>query len=147
MSPLSLPISILSRQTFLTSLIKLRFSLWIKMPPFNNHFLTFTLFREYQRGKYHCTVDLLFDWFGLVCFANKIVSCHTADSKQVKQEVNSTVILPPLVFPALFKQCHLFCINNCLWPNISVTNWTFWSFTLLKVWASVIVQLALRFGH
>jgi len=29
----------------------------------------------------------------------KIVSCHTVDSKQVKQEVNSTVILPPLVFP------------------------------------------------
>ncbi len=27
--------------------------------------------REYQRGKYHCTVDLLFDWLGLVCFANK----------------------------------------------------------------------------
>jgi hypothetical protein len=25
----------------------------------------------------------------------KIVSCHTADSKPVKQEVNSTVILPP----------------------------------------------------
>jgi hypothetical protein len=30
----------------------------------------------------------------------KIVSCHTADSKPVKQEVNGTVILPPLVFPA-----------------------------------------------
>jgi hypothetical protein len=29
----------------------------------------------------------------------KIVSCQTADSKPVKQEVNSTVILPPLVFP------------------------------------------------
>ncbi len=28
----------------------------------------------------------------------KIVSCYTADSKQVKQEVKSTVILPPLVF-------------------------------------------------
>ena len=27
--------------------------------------------REYKRGKYHCTVDLLYDWFGLVCFANK----------------------------------------------------------------------------
>jgi hypothetical protein len=27
-----------------------------------------------------------------------IVSCHTADSKSVKQEVNGTVILPPLVF-------------------------------------------------
>jgi len=30
----------------------------------------------------------------------KIVSCHTADSKLVIQEVNGTVILPPLVFPA-----------------------------------------------
>jgi hypothetical protein len=30
----------------------------------------------------------------------KIVSCHTADSKPVKQEVNGTVILPPLVFLA-----------------------------------------------
>jgi hypothetical protein len=52
---------------------------------------------------YHCTVDLLFYWFGQVCFGNKnkkIVSCHTADSKLVKQEVNGTVILPPLVFPA-----------------------------------------------
>ncbi len=30
----------------------------------------------------------------------KIVSCRTAGSKPVKQEVNGTVILPPLVFPA-----------------------------------------------
>ncbi len=54
-----------------------------------------------EGGKYHCTIDLLFDWFGLVCFANKNknFSCHTADSKPVKQEVNGTVILPPLVFP------------------------------------------------
>jgi hypothetical protein len=31
----------------------------------------------------------------------KIVSCHTVDSKPVKQEINGTVILPlpPLVFP------------------------------------------------
>jgi len=28
----------------------------------------------------------------------KYVSCHRADSKPVKQEVNSTVIRPPLVF-------------------------------------------------
>jgi hypothetical protein len=51
----------------------------------------------------------------------KIVSCHTANSKPVKQEVNSTVILPHLVFPALmyakkdiiglarFKHGSLFC--------------------------------------
>ncbi len=31
----------------------------------------------------------------------KIVSCHTADSKPVKQEVNGTVILSPLAFPGL----------------------------------------------
>ncbi len=33
----------------------------------------------------------------------KILSCHTAVSKPVKQEVNGTVILPPLAFlaPAL----------------------------------------------
>ncbi len=31
----------------------------------------------------------------------KIASCHTADSKLVKQEVISTVILPLLVFPGL----------------------------------------------
>ncbi len=31
----------------------------------------------------------------------KIVSCHGADSKLVKQGINSTVMLHPLVFPAL----------------------------------------------
>jgi len=25
------------------------------------------LCREYQRGKHHCTIDLLFDWFGIGC--------------------------------------------------------------------------------
>jgi hypothetical protein len=66
-------------------------------------------FREYYRGKYHCTFDLLFDWFGFAFFANKnkIVSCHTADSKPVKQEVDGTVILPPLVIPEQFKFLNL----------------------------------------
>ncbi len=38
------------------------------------------------KGRFHCTIDLLLDSLGLVCFANKtkIVSCHTADSKPVK---------------------------------------------------------------
>jgi hypothetical protein len=37
----------------------------------------------------------------------KIVSCYTADSKPVKQEVNDTVILPPLVFPGQgFESSH-----------------------------------------
>jgi hypothetical protein len=35
-----------------------------------------SLNREYLRGKYHCTIDLLFDWFGLVCFGNKNKNCQ-----------------------------------------------------------------------
>jgi hypothetical protein len=42
--------------------------------------------------KKEVSLHLLFDWFGLV-------GCHTTDSKPIKQEVNSTVILLPLVFP------------------------------------------------
>ena len=38
------------------------------------------------------------DW-PVLQIKTKIVSSHTADSKPVKQEVNCTVILPPLVFP------------------------------------------------
>jgi hypothetical protein len=56
----------------------------------------------------------------------KIVSSHTADSKLVKQEVNSTVILPPLVFPGLV---HLRGIANCqaeknihYWETISLAH-------------------------
>jgi hypothetical protein len=30
---------------------------------------------------YHCTVDLLFDWFGLVCFANKNKICQLSYSR------------------------------------------------------------------
>jgi hypothetical protein len=44
----------------------------------------------------------------------KIVSCHTADSKPVKQEVNCTVILPALVFPGCsVKQPSLLHLRNC----------------------------------
>ncbi len=35
-----------------------------------------------------------------------IVSCHTANSKPVKQEVSGTMILPLLVFPALYNEWH-----------------------------------------
>jgi hypothetical protein len=48
----------------------------------------------------------------------KIVSCHTADSEPVKQEVNGTVILPPLVFPAqsVLCQCHWGTISRSVCP-------------------------------
>ncbi len=59
--------------------------------------------REHLRGKYHCTIDLLFDWFGISCLTNDnffVFICKTDLSKPVKQEFNGTVILPPLVFLA-----------------------------------------------
>ncbi len=45
----------------------------------------------------------------------KIVSSHTADSKPVKQEVNGTVILPPLIFPdkKYYKTDLLHLIDVC----------------------------------
>ncbi len=30
------------------------------------------LTREYLKGEYHCTVDLLFDWFGISCMTSDI---------------------------------------------------------------------------
>jgi hypothetical protein len=58
--------------------------------------------REYYRGKCLCTIDLLFDWFGISCMSTGNLFIYKTDSsKPVKQEVNSTVILPPLVFPAM----------------------------------------------
>jgi len=50
----------------------------------------------------------------------KIISCHTADSKPVKQEVSSTVIVPPLVFPAY---------NICWKSTKSFNNWDGWNET------------------
>jgi hypothetical protein len=50
-------------------------------------------------GKYHCTIDLLFDCLDVYFEKNNIVSCYTADPKPVKEEVNRTVILASLVFP------------------------------------------------
>jgi hypothetical protein len=37
--------------------------------------------------------------YSVLQIKTKIVSCHLADPKTVKQEVNGTVILPPVVFP------------------------------------------------
>jgi hypothetical protein len=37
--------------------------------------------------------------YSVLQIKTKNVSCHTADSKRVKQEVYGTMILPPLVFP------------------------------------------------
>ncbi len=39
--------------------------------------------REYQRGKYHCTVDLLFYWFGISCMTTDIF-CFNLQNKLIE---------------------------------------------------------------
>ncbi len=52
-------------------------------------------------GKYHCTVDLLFDSFGLACFAKKKFQSSYSLFQTSQTGVQwYIVILPPLVFPA-----------------------------------------------
>ncbi len=51
------------------------------------------------RQKVRVVLRLKISGMIVVQIKTNIVSCHTADSKPVKQEVNSTVIIPPLVFP------------------------------------------------
>ena len=57
----------------------------------------------YIKGGISITVPLTFCLTGLdqsvLQIETKIVSCHTADCKPVKREVNGTVILPPLSIP------------------------------------------------
>jgi len=67
-------------------------------------------------GKYHCTVDLLFGWLWNQLYDNWnflfLFAKRTNPTKPVKQEVNGTVIFPPLVFPVLKG-----CFNVAAAPN------------------------------
>jgi hypothetical protein len=49
----------------------------------------------------------------------KIVSCHTADSKPVKQEVNGTLILPPSVFLGSITRTKLGQMSHVFLPKWS----------------------------
>ncbi len=64
------------------------------------------------------------DW-SVLQIKMKIVSCHTADSKPVKQEVNSIMILPPLVFLCCqnkLRQWPLQISAVCAWSGPNVTK-------------------------
>jgi hypothetical protein len=54
-------------------------------------------------GKYHCTVDLLFDLFGLVCFVNKNKNCQLSYSRFQTSQTGGQQYsdTSPLVCPGL----------------------------------------------
>ncbi len=56
--------------------------------------------------KYHCTIDLLFDWFGISCMTTDNFSFNLQNRLIQTSPTggNGTVILPPLVFPGLTPQ-------------------------------------------
>jgi hypothetical protein len=56
----------------------------------------------------------------------KIVSSHAADSNPVKQEVNGTVILPPLVFPgATHVELTLLHCQQNIWCGVLLLRFWF----------------------
>jgi hypothetical protein len=63
------------------------------------HKMTYTAGNT-KGGSITVPFDLLFDWFGISCMTtdNFCFISKTDLSKPVKQEVNGTVIFPPLVF-------------------------------------------------
>ncbi len=66
------------------------------------------------------------------------LNCHTADSKPVKQEVNGTVILTPLVFPAYIYGRHL-DLKALL---VILKSWAMQPFSCKTVFKSVHVSMA-----
>ncbi len=86
--------------------------MWPLLKPYYDHHMTIIMSnawnREYKRGNYHCTIDLLFDWFefSVLQIKTKIVSCHTADSKPVTGgQLYSD--FSPFSIPCLDYQCVL----------------------------------------
>ena len=65
--------------------------------------LSVSSYRECQRGKYHCTIDLQFDWFGISCMTTDNF-CFYLQNRLIQtgqtggQWYTDT---SPLVFPAL----------------------------------------------
>ncbi len=105
----------------------------VNEPPMNKHLMTFVGAMQYNFSwlhkwskflspLYHANNRLVRDTKGgsitvpltscltgldqpVLQIKTKIGSCHTADCIPFKQEVNSTVILPPLAFPGLGFKC------------------------------------------
>ncbi len=75
--------------------------LWCKMPKT----------REYQRGKYHCTVDLLFDWFQIsymttdnFCFYLQNRLIQTSQTGGQRYSVTSPFSIPCLKLTATLSR-------------------------------------------
>jgi hypothetical protein len=64
-------------------------------------------------GKHHCTIDLLFDWFVLVCLTNKNKNCQLSYSWFQTSQTGgqwysdtSPLVFPDLAIPPQFMSSH-----------------------------------------
>ncbi len=76
--------------------------------------------REYLRGKYHCTIDLLFDWFG-ISYTTTDNFCFYLLNRQIQtsqtggQQYSDT---SPFSIPWYQLLSLMFCWRICLWTCI-----------------------------
>ncbi len=74
--------------------------------------------REYERGKYHCTADLLFDWFELACFANKNKNCQLSYSWFQASQTGGQKYSDTSPFSIPWLYCFYFLLNMVAqWQN------------------------------
>ncbi len=73
------------------------------------------------KGTYHCTIDLLFDWFGLVCFGNKNINCQLSYSWFQASQTGSGGKWYNDTSPFSIPWCVLCMISQKFW--IFVVEW------------------------
>ncbi len=78
--------------------------------------------REYLRGKYHCTIDLLFDWFILVCFANKDKNCQLLYSRFQTSQTGGLWYSDASPFSIPWMGLIKFCRSIVYWLEVIVTK-------------------------
>jgi hypothetical protein len=79
-------------------------------PNDSNSIQTWTLDQGILKGKYHCTVDLMFDWFGISCmttdnfcfyFQNRLIQTSQTGGQQYSD--SSPFSIPCLDFSVCFQ--------------------------------------------
>ncbi len=84
----------------------------------------------------------------------QIVSWQTADSKPVKQDVNSTVTLPSLVFPEISiilvltnQMFHFQKTVHGIEQNYTELNKFMWKLKNYTVWSKKVFSILFKIGH
>ncbi len=72
--------------------------------------------------KYHCTIDLLFDWFGLVYFANKNKNCHQSYNRFQTSQTGGQGYIDTFPFSIPWTKAHSNFLTKALVESFRVTK-------------------------